>query len=68
AAVTVAVVHTLFNVSGILLFYPVSAMRNLPIRLATALADAAAERRSAALFYTIGMFVVLPLVVVIVLR
>ena len=68
AAVTVAVVHTLFNISGIMLFYPISALRNLPIRLAVALADVAAERRSAALLYTIGVFVILPLAGVMVLR
>ena len=68
AAVTVAVVHTLFNISGIMLFYPISALRNIPIRLAVALADVAAERRSAALLYTIGVFVILPLAGVMVLR
>ena len=68
AAVTVAIVHTLFNISGILVFYPLQALRRIPIRLSTALADIAAERRSTAIAYAIGMFVVVPLVVVLLLR
>ena len=68
AAVTVAVVHTLFNVSGIALFYPIRALRRIPLRLATGLADVAAERRSAAIIYAVGMFVVVPLVGVLILR
>ncbi|HAZ18159.1 MAG TPA: sodium dependent phosphate transporter [Acidimicrobiaceae bacterium] len=68
AAVTVAVVHTLFNVSGIALFYPIRALRRIPLRLAAGLADVAAERRSTAFVYALGMFVVIPLIGVMVLR
>ena len=68
AAVTVAVVHTLFNVSGIALFYPIPALRRIPLRLAAGLADVAAERRSTAIVYALGMFVVIPLIGVMVLR
>ena len=68
AAVTVAVVHTLFNVSGIALFYPIRALRRIPLRLATGLADVAAERRSTAIVYALGVFVVIPLIGVMVLR
>merc|ERR1711969_352609 len=58
AAVTVAIVHTLFNLSGIMVFYPIKALRRVPIRLARGLADIAMERRSMAVAYTVGMFVV----------
>ena len=68
AAVTVAVVHTLFNLSGIALFYPIPALRRIPLRLAAGLADVAAERRSTAIVYALGMFVVIPLIGVMVLR
>ena len=68
AAVTVAVVHTLFNLSGIALFYPIRALRRIPLRLAAGLADVAAERRSTAIIYAVGVFVVVPLVGVMVLR
>ena len=68
AAVTVAIVHTLFNISGIIVFYPIQALRRLPIRLASGLADIAAERRRIAIAYAVGMFIVLPLLGVLVLR
>jgi len=68
AAVTVAIVHTLFNVSGIILFYPIRAMRRIPLRLASGLSDLAAERRSTAIVYAVGMFVVIPLLGVLILR
>ncbi|MEC9426152.1 MAG: Na/Pi symporter, partial [Actinomycetota bacterium] len=68
AAVTVAIVHTLFNLSGIMVFYPIQALRRVPIRLARGLADIAMERRSMAVAYTVGMFVVVPLLGVLILR
>ena len=68
AAVTVALVHTLFNISGILAFYPISNLRKLPIKMANKLSDIAAERRSLALMYALTMFVIIPLLVVLVLR
>ena len=68
AAVTVAIVHTLFNVSGILVFYPLQVLRELPIRLAIGLADLAADRRTMAVGYAVGMFIVVPLVGVLLLR
>ena len=61
AAVTVALVHTLFNISGILAFYPISNLRKLPIKMANKLSDIAAERRSLALMYALTMFVIIPL-------
>jgi sodium-dependent phosphate cotransporter len=64
----VAIVHTLFNVSGIVLFYPIRAMRRIPLRLATGLSDLAVERRSTAIVYAVGMFVVIPLLGVLILR
>jgi sodium-dependent phosphate cotransporter len=68
AAVTVAIVHTLFNLSGILLFYPIRFLRNLPLRLATGMSDIAVERRSTAIAYALGMFVVVPFLGVLFLR
>jgi solute carrier family 34 (sodium-dependent phosphate cotransporter) len=67
-ALTVALVHTLFNVAGILLFYPVPVLRRLPIRIAEALAELAARRRSWVLGYVIFTFLIIPALGVIVLR
>jgi len=60
AALTIAFVHLLFNLSGVLLFYPVPALRRLPIRLATGLAILADRSRWWVAGYVIGMFFVLP--------
>jgi sodium-dependent phosphate cotransporter len=61
-ALTIALVHTLFNVTGILIFYPVPALRHVPIRLATGLAKVAAEKKRLVVAYVVGTFVVLPIV------
>jgi sodium-dependent phosphate cotransporter len=68
AALTVALVHTLFNISGIMIFYPIPRLRRIPIRLAEGLSEVAVKRRSAAVAYVAGMFIVMPLCVVLVLR
>jgi sodium-dependent phosphate cotransporter len=65
-AVTIAIVHTLFNVSGIVLFYVVPGLRGLPIRLARTFAQHAAEDRRLLPAYIVGAFVVLPLVAILV--
>lgn len=66
-ALTIAFVHTLFNVTGILLIYPVPSIRVIPIRAAEALAELAARRHRWAVGYVLGTFIVMPLVGVVVL-
>lgn len=67
-ALTVALVHTTFNIAGIGLFYPVPWLRELPVRLAHGLAEVASKRRSSVVGYVIILFVVAPLVGVLLLR
>jgi len=64
AAVTVALVHLIFNLSGILLIYPIRAIRLIPVKLAKWLAKRTAQRRVYALLYMIGLFFVMPLLFV----
>lgn len=59
-ALTIALVHTLFNTGGILLLYPINALRQIPIRGAETLARLAVQRRLLAVAYVGGMFIVLP--------
>jgi solute carrier family 34 (sodium-dependent phosphate cotransporter) len=59
---TIALVHLLFNLTGILIVYPVGAVRRIPMALATGLARAVDERRQLAVVYVFGGFVVVPLV------
>lgn len=60
AALTIAFVHLLFNLGGVLLFYPIPALRRVPIRLALGLATLADRSRWWVAGYVIGMFFVLP--------
>ncbi len=61
-ALTIALVHTLFNIGGILLLYPITALRQIPIRGAEILARLAVHRRLLAVAYVAGMFIAVPLI------
>jgi len=61
-ALQIALCHLLFNVSGIILFYPVPRLR-LPIRLAHMMGSTTASYRWFAVFYAVMMFFVIPLTV-----
>ncbi len=65
-ALTIALVHTLFNLTGILLLYPIPVVRQIPIRLARRLAAAAQQHKQIVLFYVLAAFVVLPLIGIVV--
>jgi len=64
----IALTHTLFNISGILLFYPVPQLRKIPLYLAGKLAAAAEVRKSLVFVYVIGVFVLVPLVGILILQ
>jgi solute carrier family 34 (sodium-dependent phosphate cotransporter) len=63
----IALVHLLFNLVGVLAFFPVPALRDLPVRVAQVLAEQAIRRRTTVLVYIVLLFVVVPLIGVIVL-
>lgn len=67
-ALTVALAHAIFNIYGILLFYPIQIMRRIPLRLARSLADLAVRSKTLALGYVGVTFIVLPLVGILILR
>jgi solute carrier family 34 (sodium-dependent phosphate cotransporter) len=58
---TIALVHTLFNVTAIAVLYPIPRIRLIPVQLAERLAALAVRRRSALVGYVLGLFVVVPL-------
>jgi len=64
AAVTIALVHFLFNVTGIAIIYPLKPLRRVPVALARGLARRTADNKLFALYYMVGMFFVLPLLFV----
>lgn len=65
-ALTIALVHTLFNLAGIVLFYVIPFARDVPVRLAQAFADLVEGDRRMLAVYITGAFVILPLVGIIV--
>lgn len=65
AGVEIALVHLLFNLSGIALVYPVPFIRRLPLVAARSLARAAVESRKWALLYVLGLFYGLPAILVV---
>lgn len=67
-SLTVALVHTTFNVLGILLLYVIPIARDVPIRAAESLANVAVERRQWAVGYVIILFIVIPALGVAILR
>merc|ERR1712073_294368 len=60
AALQISLVHLTFNLTGILLFYPVPAMR-WPIAVARVLGDVTSQYRWFALLYLCFMFFIFPL-------
>ena len=67
-ALTVALVHTTFNVVAILILYVPPWWRYVPVIAAERLADVAVKQRLWAVAYVMGAFIVLPLIGVAVLR
>lgn len=59
----IALCHLFFNISGIALWYPVPAMRNVPIRGAKALGNTTADYRWFAFAYLFVAFFILPAIV-----
>ena len=67
-ALTIALVHTWFNVLGIVILFGIPFLRPLPIRAAELLAEMAIRRRSIAFVWTLGVFIIIPLIGVAVFR
>ncbi len=63
--VTAAFAHLMFNILSICVFYP---LKRLPIACARWLADRAAEKKMWAALFVVGVFFVLPLVMILLTR
>lgn len=61
-SIQLALCHFLFNLTGILMFYPIPCTR-FPIRMAACLGRVTAKYRWFAVFYLVFMFLILPLIV-----
>lgn len=59
-ALTIALVHLLFNFTGIMIFYPVPQMRRIPMGLATLLSRAVVKNRLFALGFILVVYFLIP--------
>ncbi|MEM8884013.1 MAG: Na/Pi symporter [Planctomycetota bacterium] len=65
---TIALVHLLFNTAGILLLYPIPAIRRIPLRMAEFLGALAVRNRLLVVAYIGVVFVLLPLLGILLFR
>lgn len=61
AGLVIALVHLLFNLVATLLIYGIPAVRRIPMRCATGLADVAVRSRALAIGYVVVLFYAVPL-------
>ena len=65
-AMIVAFSHLIFNIMGIVVIYPIKILRDIPIKLATKLADLSAENKSIPLLYLLVVFVLIPFFIILI--
>lgn len=68
AGITIAFVHLLFNVVGILIFYPFQFIRSIPLRLARGLAAKCAQSRKYAVIFILSVFYLIPGLLILIYR
>lgn len=59
-ALQIAIVHLLYNLSGVLVIYGLPFLRRLPLQAAERLAEVATKRHSLAALYVLSVFFLLP--------
>jgi len=60
SAIVIAFAHFLFNLIGAVVIFPIKPFRTIPLSLARALGDLAYEKRRYAVFYVLGVFFIVP--------
>jgi solute carrier family 34 (sodium-dependent phosphate cotransporter) len=58
---TIALVHTIFNLTATAMIFPFKPIRLIPVRMAERIADLAVRRRAVVVVYMVGLFIILPL-------
>jgi solute carrier family 34 (sodium-dependent phosphate cotransporter) len=64
AAISIALVHVLFNFFGALVFLPFPGIRNIPVRLATFLGDQSVKRKFVGFAYILLTFFIIPFILI----
>merc|ERR1719473_1161379 len=60
SALQIALVHVMFNVFGVILFYPIPPIRRIPLRAAAKMGEFAYVSKVIPLLYVVGSFIVAP--------
>lgn len=60
AGLTIALVHLLFNISGIILIYPFKPIRRIPLKMARWMGDRVFHKRRVAVVFVLMVFFVIP--------
>jgi sodium-dependent phosphate cotransporter len=68
SAVTIAFAHLFFNICGIVVIWPIPAVRKIPLRLAEGFAAAATNHRYVAIIYVFVCFYAVPSAAILLLR
>lgn len=64
AAVTIAIVHVLFNLIGVLIAFPFPAIKKVPLDMARMLGNACVENRITGFIYLVSTFFLIPFVLI----
>ena len=65
-AMIVAFSHLFFNISGIVIIYPIKFLRELPVIAATKLADLSVRNKFIPILYLIIVFVIIPIFIILI--
>ena len=65
-AMVAAFSHLLFNIAGIVIIYPVSFLRNIPLSLAEKISEMTERNRLVPIFYLCIMFIAVPLIFILI--
>jgi solute carrier family 34 (sodium-dependent phosphate cotransporter) len=68
SGLTIALVHLLFNLIGIAIIYPIPAIREIPLRMAEALAERTSVKKRIAFYYIGFVFFIIPLFFIVISR
>ena len=63
-ALVAAFSHLLFNIAGILIIYPIKFLRNIPLKLAEKMADAASKNKMIPIIYLLIVFFLIPFTII----
>ncbi len=64
AAISIALAHVLFNLIGVLIFFPIPYLRNIPVAFARYLGKSTLKNRIFGLFYIVIVFFIVPFILI----